>query len=50
MPKGQSGSAGGQTWKIDSVKHLNRSPLSYGPELPAGTVLTVVTVDRSGPR
>ena len=47
--KGHTGSAGEQTWKIDSVKHLNRNPLSYGPELPAGTVLTVVTVDRSGP-
>ena len=46
--KGHTGSAGEQTWKIDSVKHLNRNPLSYGPELPAGTVLTVVTVDRSG--
>ena len=47
--KGHTGSAGEQTWKIDSVKHLNRNPLSYGPELPAGTVLTSVTVDRSGP-
>ena len=49
VAKGQSGSAGGQTWKIDSVKHLNRNPASYGPKLPEGTVLTVVTVDRSGP-
>jgi hypothetical protein len=49
VAKGQSGSAGDQTWKIDSVKHLNRNPASYGPKLPEGTVLTVVTVDRSGP-
>ena len=49
VAKGQTGSAGDQTWKVDSVKHLNRNPLRFGPELPAGTVLTVVTVDRSGP-
>lgn len=48
VPKGQSGSAGGYTWKVDSIKHLNRSPVSYGPQLPKGTVLTVITVDRSG--
>ena len=27
VPAGQTGAAGGQTWKVDSVKHLNRSPL-----------------------
>jgi hypothetical protein len=46
---GQSGDAGGHTWKIDSMRHLNSSPRSFGPPLPAGTVLTVVTVERSGP-
>jgi hypothetical protein len=46
---GQTGSAGGYVWKVESVKHLNRNPATYGPELPAGTVLTVITVDRSGP-
>ena len=49
VPKGQTGTAGEYTWKVDSVKHLNRTPLRFGPELPAGTVLTLVTVDRSGP-
>ena len=48
LPAGQSGDAGGHTWKVDSVKHLNRTPRSFGPQLPSGTVLTVVTVDRSG--
>jgi hypothetical protein len=50
VPKGQTGIAGGYTWKVESTRHLNRSPSSYGPELPAGTVLRVVTVDRSGPQ
>lgn len=49
VAKGQTGSAGDYTWKVDSIKHLNRNPLSFGPDLPEGTVLTVVTVDRSGP-
>ncbi|OBK71441.1 hypothetical protein [Mycobacterium sp. 1274761.0] len=49
VPAGQSGNAGGYTWKIASVRHLNRSPRSFGPPLPAGTVLTVVTVERTGP-
>jgi hypothetical protein len=49
VAKGQSGNADGRTWKVDSVRHLNRSPSTYGPSLPTGTVLTVVTLDRSGP-
>ena len=49
VPSGQSGAAAGQTWKIDSIRHLNRSPLNFGPPLPSGAVLTVVTLDRSGP-
>ncbi|MFY9920598.1 MAG: hypothetical protein WAL26_19720 [Mycobacterium sp.] len=49
VPVGRTGTAGGYIWKVDSVKHLNRNSASYGPELPAGTVLTVITVDRSGP-
>jgi hypothetical protein len=49
VAKGQTGSAGEHTWKVDSVKHLNHTPLRFGPELPAGAVLTVVTVDRAGP-
>ena len=49
VPDGKSGSADGQTWKVESIRHLNRSPVNFGPPLPAGTVLTVVTVERSGP-
>ncbi len=49
VPVGQTGTAGGNTWKIDSTKHLNRSPASFGPELPPGTVLRVITLDRAKP-
>lgn len=49
VPAGKSGTADGQTWKVDSIRHLNRSPVNFGPPLPTGTVLMVVTVDRSGP-
>lgn len=49
VPVGQTGTAGGYTWKVENVKHLNRNPAGYGPDLPAGSVLTVITVDRSGP-
>jgi hypothetical protein len=49
VPAGQSGEAGGYTWKVAGTKYLNRSPNSYGPPLPAGTVLRVVTVERTGP-
>ena len=49
VPAGHSGAADGRTWKVDSIRHLDRSPVNYGPPLPPGTVLTVVTVDRSGP-
>jgi hypothetical protein len=49
VPVGQSGTADGQTWKVESIRHLNRNPVNFGPPLPEGTVLNVVTVDRSGP-
>jgi hypothetical protein len=49
IPAGRSGDADGHTWKIDAIRHLNRSPSDFGPKLPQGTVLTVITVDRSGP-
>jgi hypothetical protein len=48
VPAGKSGEADGRTWKIDSIRHLNRNPSRFGPPLPEGTVLTVITVDRSG--
>ncbi|MGE2719249.1 hypothetical protein [Mycolicibacterium celeriflavum] len=49
VPKGQSGTADGYTWSVESIKHLNRNPMRFGPALPEGSVLTVVTLDRSGP-
>ena len=49
VPVGQSGQAGGYTWKVVGTKHLNRSPQRFGPALPSGTVLRVVTVERTGP-
>lgn len=49
VAKGQTGSEGDNTWKLNSVKHLIRTPLRFGPQLPAGTVLTVVPLDRTGP-
>lgn len=49
VPAGRSGDADGRTWTVDSIRHLNRSPRGFGPKLPPGTVLTVITVDRSGP-
>jgi hypothetical protein len=49
VPTGRSGDADGRTWKVHSVRHLNSSPQEFGPPLPRGTVLTVVTVERSGP-
>lgn len=49
VAKGQSGTADGYTWEVQSVRHLNRNPSRFGPALPEGTVLTVVTVDRAGP-
>lgn len=49
VPTGQTGSADGQTWTVESIRHLNRSPLNFGPPLPPGTVLTIVDIARSGP-
>lgn len=44
----QSQTIDGQTWSIGEVKHLDQSPAPYEPPLPKGTVLTLVTVERSG--
>jgi hypothetical protein len=49
VPVGQSGTAGGSTWQIKTIRYLDRSPLSFGPQLPPGTILRVITVDRKGP-
>ena len=48
VPAGKTGDADGHTWRIDAIRHINRSPRDFGPPLPLGTVLTVITVDRSG--
>lgn len=48
VPAGESGTADGQTWRLESIRHQNRSPYSFGPPLPDGTVLTVIVVDWSG--
>jgi hypothetical protein len=48
VPDGERGSADGQTWEVVSIRHLNRTPLNFGPPLPAGTVLTVIVVDWAG--
>ncbi|WP_349268657.1 hypothetical protein MPNTM1_03671 [Mycolicibacterium parafortuitum] len=48
VPAGQSGSADGQTWEVESIRHLNSRPLNFGPQLPDGTVITVIVVDWSG--
>ena len=44
----QSLTVEGQTWAVADVAHLRREPRPGAPPLPEGTVLTVVTVDRSG--
>jgi hypothetical protein len=38
----------GQTWAVADVRHLPRYSTPGTPPLPEGTVLTVVTMDRSG--
>jgi hypothetical protein len=38
----------GQTWAVADVKHLRRESRPGAQALPEGTVLMVVTVDRSG--
>jgi hypothetical protein len=38
----------GQTWAVADVRHLPRYSTPGTPPLPEGTVLTVVTLDRSG--
>lgn len=49
VAKGETGQAGGYTWRLDGIKHLNKSSRSFGLPMPANTVLTVVTVERTGP-
>lgn len=44
----QSQTIDGQTWSIGEVRHLGDIAAPGSQALPDGTVLTVVTVDRSG--
>ena len=46
--RGESGSAGGQDWRVDSVRRLDTAGPGMEP-LPAGTVGFVVTLARTGP-
>lgn len=48
VPAGASGTADGQTWTLESIRYLNRSPLRFGPPLPDGTVLRVIVVNWTG--
>jgi hypothetical protein len=45
---GGSGSFDGQTWKITALRHMNSEAGSRARPLPAGTVLQVVSIDRTG--
>lgn len=45
---GAVGDADGQTWQVDSIRHLNTVRGIGGSGLPQGTVLNVVTVERTG--
>jgi hypothetical protein len=48
VPAGQSLEVDGLTWRVSSVRHLASSPGIAAPALPEGTVLSVVSIDRSG--
>lgn len=48
VPARQTGSAYGQTWSIGETRTLAGGPAPAAPRLPSGTVLEVVTVQRSG--
>ncbi|WP_102144316.1 hypothetical protein [Mycobacterium hubeiense] len=38
----------GQTWQLQTVRHLSDTPGRLGPPMAAGAVFTVVTIERSG--
>lgn len=46
----QTGTAGGQSWQVASVRHLAQPSGAGATSLPVGTVLTVVSIDRAGPQ
>src|SRR5947208_1105973 len=46
---GTSASVRGQTWRLGSVRHVATLPARpFGPSIPKGAVLAVVTIERSG--
>ncbi|MET0699692.1 MAG: hypothetical protein ABWY93_08500 [Mycobacterium sp.] len=48
VPADQAGTVDGLTWRVTAVRHLAASPRAYADPLPKGTVLEVVSIDRSG--
>jgi hypothetical protein len=48
VPADQSLQVDGLIWRVSSVRHLASSPGVAAPALPQGTVLSVVSIDRSG--
>jgi hypothetical protein len=51
VPAGQTAEVAGESWRVGSVRHLNTNPSGFGKtrQVPQGTILDVVTVERSGP-
>ncbi|MGE2834650.1 hypothetical protein [Mycobacterium sp. SMC-4] len=47
-PRGEDVTVDSQSWKLGEVRHLGRRVKPPGSTLPAGTVVTVVTVLRDG--
>lgn len=47
---GQSGTIDGQTWSVSGVRHLDRAPGPGTRKLPKGTVLEVVSIERTNAR
>ena len=45
VPRGQAATVDGVTWRIGAVRYLDRAGST---DLPSGTVLNVVTVERTG--
>lgn len=48
VPAGESGEAAGQTWRVDTSRFYTASQNRLNPELPAGTLVHVVTVEIDG--
>jgi hypothetical protein len=48
VPAAESGVAAGRSWRVASVRYFSSSPNVLNPQLPQGTVVHVVTIDRTG--